>query len=80
MTENERAAAARAAAKWELLAGLFGWIWILCSAAIFVSIVGAIFVGWSWWYVGYALVGSAVAKWLARARPVQSGSYPAALK
>ncbi|WP_421707521.1 hypothetical protein [Algihabitans sp.] len=49
----------------ELLSGLFGWVWISggIAALIFAGLV--LFGDWSWWNVLYAAIVSGVAKWLA---------------
>jgi len=66
MTLEQRSAAARRAIKWELLAGLFGWMWIIGGFAGLVLAGFAIFSNGSWWNVGYAFIVSAIGKWLAR--------------
>ena len=56
----------RSAALFELLAGLFGWTWIIASLAFLCFLVSAIFWEGSWWNVLYAFLTGGVAKWLAR--------------
>jgi len=50
----------------EVLSGLFGWVWIGGRIAALVFAGLAFFNGWSWWYMLYAAIVSIVAKWLAR--------------
>ena len=50
----------------ELLSGLLGWSWIICSVGTVVVILGAIFLDWSWWNVIYFFFGGGVSKWLAK--------------
>jgi len=50
----------------ELLSGLFGWVWIGGGIAALVFAGLALFGDWSWWNVLYAAIVSGVAKWLAR--------------
>ena len=50
----------------ELLSGLFGWLWIGAAIAAVIFAGLALFGDWSWWNVLYALIVSAVAKWLTR--------------
>ena len=52
--------------KWELLAGLFGWIWILGGISALVCTGLSLFGGYSWWNVAYSVIASGVGKWLAR--------------
>src|SRR3546814_5413877 len=50
----------------ELLSGLFGWVWIGGGIAAMVFAGLALFGDWSWWNVLYAAIVSGVAKWLTR--------------
>lgn len=50
----------------QLLSGLFGWVWIGGGIAALVFAGLALFGDWSWWNVLYAVIVSGVAKWLAR--------------
>ena len=50
----------------ELLSGLFGWLWIGAGIAAVIFAGLALFGDWSWWNVLYAVIVSAVAKWLTR--------------
>jgi hypothetical protein len=50
----------------EILGGVFGWIWIGSAVATIVLVLGALFAQVSWWNVGYAVGVGAIAKWLAR--------------
>lgn len=43
MTDAQLRAVARKAAKWELLAGLFGWVWIIGGLAMVVFAGLAVF-------------------------------------
>jgi len=50
----------------ELLGGLFGWIWIGAVVAFIVFIGLAFFGDWSWWNVLWAFLVGGVSKWLTR--------------
>lgn len=50
----------------ELVAGVFGWIWIIASIGALYFAAVAMFSTGSWWNVLWALVVAAVTKWLAR--------------
>jgi hypothetical protein len=50
----------------EVIAGLFGWVWIAGGILTLVFAGLALFGEWSWWNVLYAVIISGVAKWLAR--------------
>jgi hypothetical protein len=50
----------------ELLSGLFGWVWIGSGIAALAFAALALFGDWSWWNVLFAVIVSGVAKWLAR--------------
>lgn len=50
----------------ELIAGLFGWIWIIASLGFAYFLVVAIFGSSPWSRVGWALGVGVIAKWLAR--------------
>lgn len=50
----------------ELLSGLFGWVWIGCGLGVLLSIIGAVFWQWSWWNVAIFVGVGTIAKWLAR--------------
>lgn len=66
LSKEQELAAHQRAAKWQLLAGLFGWAWLIAGPAALIFAGAALF-GWSsWWNVLYAFAISAVAKWLAR--------------
>ncbi len=67
LTGEDRRRALRRALKWELLSGLFGWAWLLGSAFFVVAVGCALFKVWPWSYALYALGGSLVSKWIARA-------------
>jgi membrane protein implicated in regulation of membrane protease activity len=54
------------AAIFELLGGVFGFIWIGASIAAIVLIVMALFFDGSWWHVLYAFGIGVVGKWLLR--------------
>ncbi len=56
----------RSAVLFELLAGLFGWAWIIASVALLYFLVSASFWEGSWWNVLYAFLTGALAKWMAR--------------
>jgi hypothetical protein len=50
----------------ELLSGLFGWVWIGASLSV-VGFVAMVFIAdWSWWNVLYAFIVATLAKWLAK--------------
>ena len=53
------------AALFELLTGLFGWIWIAAGIATAGFAVYALFFEGSWWNVLWSVLSGAVAKWLA---------------
>lgn len=55
-----------AATVFQLLSGIFGWIWIGGWLAAIVFTAMAMFGDWSWLNVLYAAIVSLVAKWLAR--------------
>lgn len=63
MSEKSRSGQAWA---FELLSGLFGWIWIGGGIAALAFAGLAVTSGWSWWNVLFAVIVSAVAKWLAK--------------
>jgi hypothetical protein len=48
-----------------LLGGLFGWVWIFGSLAVLGFAAAGVLGYSSWWNTAYALIVSAVAKWLA---------------
>lgn len=50
----------------ELVAGLFGWVWIVASVAALYFVAIALFSDGSWWNVIWAIVIGAVGKWLSR--------------
>ena len=50
----------------ELLSGLFGWVWIATSVVALICVGFALLGDWSWWNVLYAVIVGGVAKWLAR--------------
>jgi hypothetical protein len=50
----------------ELIAGLFGWIWIIAFIAALYFLAVAIFSGGPWSRFFWALGLSAIAKWLLR--------------
>jgi hypothetical protein len=50
----------------EIIAGVFGWIWIACTLGFVVAVGGALFSDWSWLNAVYLFVVGGVAKWLAR--------------
>ncbi len=50
----------------ELLSGLFGWVWIGASVSVLGFVAMALASDWSWWNVLYAVIVGAVAKWLAK--------------
>jgi len=50
----------------ELIAGIFGWIWMLAGITMFVLVVLALFFGGTWWNVLWTFIASAIAKWLAK--------------
>jgi membrane protein implicated in regulation of membrane protease activity len=50
----------------ELLSGLFGWVWIGASLSAVGFVAMALLSDWSWWNVLYASIVGALAKWLAR--------------
>jgi membrane protein implicated in regulation of membrane protease activity len=49
----------------ELLGGLFGWIWIGAVIWFFVAIALMLFWDGNWWNALYAFLLGAVTKWLA---------------
>lgn len=51
---------------YELLGGIFGWVWILAGLATLVFAGMALFSHYPWWWAGIALLVSGVAKWLAK--------------
>ena len=65
MSEAFQRQAAHRAVKWEALAGIFGWVWIIGGIAALVFAGKAMFASGSWWNAGYAMLASSLGKFLA---------------
>lgn len=50
----------------ELVAGIFGWGWMIAGSATLYCVVMAIWFGGSWSNAGIAFAVGAVSKWLAK--------------